>query len=149
MAESLTQKFARPDCRQQGTALAPTTAAQPWRREPRLPRTGRSQSRGRTTASVGNRVFAPDFCASRNHKFPPPRRRRLLSCALRWAVTSIRNQCSLWPTTWFDRLGSHPLCVLVLYRNRGLLGVLSSHRQHLFEILEAVYFQSCGGDIRV
>ena len=36
VAERLTQKFARPNCRRQRTALEPTTAAQPWRREPLL-----------------------------------------------------------------------------------------------------------------
>jgi hypothetical protein len=36
VAECLTQNFALPNCRQQRTALEPTTAAQPWRREPLL-----------------------------------------------------------------------------------------------------------------
>jgi hypothetical protein len=36
VGESQTQKFAPSNCRQQRTALEPTTATQPWRREPLL-----------------------------------------------------------------------------------------------------------------
>jgi hypothetical protein len=59
VAESLTQKFARPNCRQQRTALKPITATQPWRREPLLmPLSGHCPTAAQTAQSGGFETFA-------------------------------------------------------------------------------------------
>jgi hypothetical protein len=110
VAESLTRKFARPNCRQQRTALEPTTAAFPWRREPPLmPHTRHSQNR--------RDRFSWWRAAIRSRQLRWPRYTSLLTPALplNWTQAGVQLRtsetapstqpggpfiCAIAPATW-------------------------------------------------